>query len=244
MWECPDLFCLDGRWYLLVSPPGHPARTSMAAAISPWKAIGAPRTAPQDSFTLWTAGFDFLRPQTFADEPHSRRILLGWMGMPDAPMATKATVNCGWQHCMTLPRVLTRRADGRLLQQPARSFWRCGKNTVLSPGQAHLLPSARFALQAPVNGSFVLHIAQGAELHYTQPDRRCVLRFYRPGALRRTHPAGSPAGRCLPQPGCGGCLPRWRSSLNQGDAVFSTRYYPAQGRWPSGWTEPPHPYTN
>ena len=24
MWECPDLFCLNGQWYLAVSPPGHP----------------------------------------------------------------------------------------------------------------------------------------------------------------------------------------------------------------------------
>lgn len=24
MWECPDLFCLDGQWYLAVSPPGYP----------------------------------------------------------------------------------------------------------------------------------------------------------------------------------------------------------------------------
>ena len=22
MWECPDLFCLDGQWYLAVSPQG------------------------------------------------------------------------------------------------------------------------------------------------------------------------------------------------------------------------------
>ena len=119
------------------------------------------------------------------------------------------------------------------------------KNTVLSPGQAHLLPSARFALQAPVSGSFVLHIAQGAELHYTQPDRRCVLRFTDPvlsGGRTQREVLLDDACRSLDVWGDASSLEVFLNAGRSG--ASSTRITPAQGRWLSGWTEPPHPYTN
>lgn len=37
-------------------------------------------------------------------------------------MATRPTVACGWQHCMTVPRELTAGAGGVVLQQPAREI--------------------------------------------------------------------------------------------------------------------------
>lgn len=46
MWECPDLFCLDGQWYLAVSPRASTARTSTAAAGLPSTVTGA-GTAPE-----------------------------------------------------------------------------------------------------------------------------------------------------------------------------------------------------
>lgn len=45
MWECPDLFCLDGQWYLAVCPRASSARTSTAAAGLPSTVTGA-GTAP------------------------------------------------------------------------------------------------------------------------------------------------------------------------------------------------------
>ena len=38
--------------------------------------------------------------------------------MPDAAYGNAATVAYGWQHCMTVPRVLTNGPDGTLLQNP------------------------------------------------------------------------------------------------------------------------------
>lgn len=230
MWECPDLFCLDGQWYLLVSPQGIPCQNVYGCGYFALEGDWRTKDCTLGQFYPLDSGFDFYAPQTFADEPHSRRILLGWMGMPDAPYGNQATVNCGWQHCMTLPRVLTRRSDGRLLQQPAPELLALRqKNTVLSPGQAHLLSSTRFALQAPVSGSFVLHIAQGAELHYTQPDRRCVLRFTDPalsGGRTQREVLLDDACRSLDVWGDASSLEIF---LNQSEAVFSTRYYPGAG---------------
>lgn len=38
--------------------------------------------------------------------------------MPDADLRQCATVAYGWQHCFTVPRVLTAGPDGTLLQNP------------------------------------------------------------------------------------------------------------------------------
>ena len=42
MWECPDLFELDGQWFLAVSPRALPARTCTAAVTLPCRVTGAP----------------------------------------------------------------------------------------------------------------------------------------------------------------------------------------------------------
>ena len=60
-------------------------------------------------------GFDFYAPQSFEDES-GRRILIGWMGIPDADY-TNPTEEAGWQHALTIPRELSVR-DGKLIQEP------------------------------------------------------------------------------------------------------------------------------
>ena len=64
-------------------------------------------------------GFDYYAPQSFA-AADGRRIQFGWMGMPDADY-TNATVEYGWQHCLTLPGELTWR-DGKILRTPIREL--------------------------------------------------------------------------------------------------------------------------
>ena len=73
-------------------------------------------------FRLWDAGFDFYAPQTFGAED-GRRILIGWMGMPDDPTyGNDPTVAEGWQHCLTLPREITVGEDGVVRQAPVREL--------------------------------------------------------------------------------------------------------------------------
>ena len=50
-------------------------------------------------------GFDFYAPQTFEDSK-GRRIVIGWMGVPDAVEHKNPTINNFWQHQLTIPREL------------------------------------------------------------------------------------------------------------------------------------------
>ena len=50
-------------------------------------------------------GFDFYAPQTFEDSK-GRRIVIGWMGVPDAIEHKNPTIDNFWQHQLTIPREL------------------------------------------------------------------------------------------------------------------------------------------
>ena len=116
MWECPDLFCLDGQWYLAVSPQGIDCQNVYGCG---WFAIHGDwrGDCTLSEFHELDAGFDYYAPQSFVDG-NGRRIQIGWMGMPDADYGNAPTVAYGWQHCFTVPRVLTAGPDGTLLQNP------------------------------------------------------------------------------------------------------------------------------
>ena len=83
--------------------------------------------------------------------------------------------------------------------------------------------------QATAAGDFALRIAQGGELVYTEQDRLCVLRFSDPaiadGRTRRSTVLRAPC-RSLRVVGDRSSLEFF---LNDGAAVFSTRYYPVPG---------------
>ena len=90
MWECPDFFRLDGAQVLSFSPQGVEAQD--------WKYENIYQSgyclldgALEGDYTLsefqeYDHGFDFYAPQTYEDES-GRRILIGWMGMPDSGYA-------------------------------------------------------------------------------------------------------------------------------------------------------------
>lgn len=119
MWECPDIFCIDGQWVMMMSPQG----------MKPYDDIGQnvyscgyfPLYGDfRGEYTLGEyreadAGFDFYAPQTF-EAPDGRRIVIGWMGMPDADY-TNPTTEQMWQHCMSVPRELHWK-NNRLTAQP------------------------------------------------------------------------------------------------------------------------------
>lgn len=119
MWECPDYFVLDGVSVLTFSPQGVPAdgfrfqNIYQSGYCVLHGEIGGDYTLSE--FRELDAGFDFYAPQTYQDE-QGRRILIGWLGMPDSDYgyAEKAY---GWTQMQTIPRVLSVR-DGALYQQP------------------------------------------------------------------------------------------------------------------------------
>ena len=227
MWECPDLFCIDGQWFLAVSPQGIRCQNVYGcgyfAVYGDWR--GAYRLG---KFHEMDAGFDYYAPQSFADSlAGGRRVQIGWMGMPDADYGNPATVAHGWQHCMTVPRVLTAGADGTLLQTPVAVPHKSAAQS-LAAGQT-LQTNPCFELTAAPAGDFTLTVAHGVELVYTEQDRACTLRFTDPalagGRTQRRAQLSAPC-RSVQVLGDASSLEIF---LNGGAAVFSTRYYPAPG---------------
>lgn len=228
MWECPDLFCLDGQWYLAVSPQGIQCQNIYGcgyfAVYGDWRAH-----CTLGEFHEMDAGFDYYAPQSFVDE-NGRRIQIGWMGMPDADYGNAPTVAHGWQHCFTVPRLLTKGENGTLLQTPVPELdaRRSAAALTLRNGEEASL-SPCFDLTAAPAGDFVLTVAHGVELVYTEQDSTCVLQFTDPAqASGRTQRRTKLSAPCRSVRVVGD-----RSSLeiflNDGAAVFSTRYYPAAG---------------
>lgn len=140
MWECPDLFELDGHLLLLCCPQGvKPADVDyqnvhqcVVMELDYDFEKNEYRLQPVKDVRQMDRGCDFYAPQTFCDES-GRRILIGWMGIPDAAY-TNPTVENGWQHALTLPRQLHFR-DGRLIQEPLKELeaLRLSKDEFLFP---------------------------------------------------------------------------------------------------------------
>ena len=143
MWECPDLFCLDGQLCLVCCPQGVKPMGTEYQNVHQCTVFCLDYDFRENTIRLNSQfpgmvdrGFDFYAPQTFLDE-QGRHILIGWMGIPDAEY-TNPTVKAGWQHALTMPRLLHMR-EGRLLQQPLEEmkelrrdrrdydFWELGK---------------------------------------------------------------------------------------------------------------------
>lgn len=116
MWECPDAITLEGKTVLMCCPQGVPRNELRFQNICQCGYFVLPGREKEqingfcepDTFVPWDYGYDFYAPQTFTDAK-GRTLLIGWAGMPD--MDTEYTntpiIEEGWQHSLTVPRVLT-----------------------------------------------------------------------------------------------------------------------------------------
>lgn len=126
MWECPDLFELDGQWILLCCPQGIARETNRYLNSHPSTYLIGQfdyHTLTYHHETLLyelDAGFEFYAPQTCLDAD-GRRLLFGWMGVPDGEELLQPSIANGWIHQMTCPRELHIR-NGRLYQQPVKEL--------------------------------------------------------------------------------------------------------------------------
>ncbi len=109
MYECPDLFQLNGKDVLIFSPEGaNEADGSMLSGYYIGKFEYGTGHYEHGEFHQLDYGFDFYAPQTMADA-EGRRILFGWMPMDGMAL------NKSWAGCMAIPREL-RWIDGHRLQ--------------------------------------------------------------------------------------------------------------------------------
>lgn len=125
MWECPDLFELDGTHVLICCPQGLAREPHRYRNIYPSTWMSGDFHYDDAKFGHGAlheldAGFEFYAPQTTL-AADGRRILIGWMGVPDGEEMLQPTIEHGWIHQMTCPRELHFR-DGTLWQTPIREL--------------------------------------------------------------------------------------------------------------------------
>lgn len=111
MWECPDLFELDGQYYLVFSPehinkPPQPVSNAVIMAVNFDEETCT--LTRQSDYVYLDYGLDFYAPQTFIDE-YKNRVMFGWMRMREPGQGEN------WIGMYTYPRVLTQK-DGHVYQ--------------------------------------------------------------------------------------------------------------------------------
>lgn len=118
MWECPDLVTIGDEDFLIMSPQGMESVGDDFQNIyqSGYTLVEDFDENPKPTeFYELDKGFDFYAPQTYVDED-GRRILIGWMGLPDVEYEYPTEEN-DWIHALTIPRILTTE-NGKLVQTP------------------------------------------------------------------------------------------------------------------------------
>lgn len=143
--ECPDLFEVDGQWFLVCSPIGNMAGKD----CYPSQAIIQPVT-----FDLSTGevdfdgdnqfmdyGFDLYAPQSNLDE-NGLRVIISWARMetPMEPTHNKAAAGKLWNGCMAIPRVLEVR-EGVIFTTPhpnIRKFYESAVCTIVDDGKTEM----------------------------------------------------------------------------------------------------------
>ena len=222
MWECPDLFQLDGQWFLMVSPQGVEKtgpgfENKYACGYFPL--YGDFRSEyTLGEFVPLDYGFDFYAPQTFTDG--GRRLLIGWIGMPDAEYTNPTTAN-HWQHCLTVPRELTN-ADGKLrmcrvsemeaLREEPREYTFSGQQVIALPKSAEIVIDCEGELAVDVSGACL-----------KASDGRLTLAIQGGGYGRTVRTAPVSEVRTMRILVDASALEIF---VNDGEAVLTTRWYP------------------
>ncbi len=129
MWECPDLFNLNGHDILMCSPQGlEPEADKYQNIYQSGYFVGQLDYQTQKfihgDFIELDRGFEFYAPQTTLDSK-GRRLMSAWMGLPECD--DHPTVKYNWLHALTLVRQLIYK-DNKLLQQPIEELQTLRKN--------------------------------------------------------------------------------------------------------------------
>lgn len=239
MWECPDCFELGGKKVLSVSPQGLEREEYRFQNVyqSGYFLMKEDGTVDEADFREWDMGFDFYAPQTFVDG-NGRQILIGWMGMPDAQEEyVNPTLEENWQHCLTVPRELSFR-NGKIYQNPVAEMNELrravrelnGENcAVESDGAFELdvkLGNAAEAVKEAGENKVCVEIGSSLAFSYANGTAELVL-SEAAGAGRKVRKAKVES---LEKIRILADISAVEIYLNDGETVFSTRYYPTEVR--------------
>lgn len=229
MWECPDLFQVDGQYILSLSPQGvapQPHCFQNVYSCGYFPLYGDFRGEyTLGEFQEADQGFDYYAPQSFL-APDGRRIVLGWMGMPDAEYSNPTAKENGWQHAMSVPRELHWNGE-HVTVQPVRELeaLRKSRRSLSFHGKTQTEVPACADIQIQNQGS-TLRLALGEDGEIAYANGLLTLTLSNDaGCGRKKRGAKVSALRNLR-------LLTDTSSLelfiNDGAHVMTTRYYPGQ----------------
>ncbi|MCH1981400.1 glycoside hydrolase family 32 protein [Ruminococcus sp. OA3] len=232
MWECPDLFEMNSRWFLLCCPQGLPSEAERYQNLYQSGYFQCEGFTLEDTdykchpgaFWELDHGFDFYAPQTFTDSG-GRRILIGWAGIPEEERYGNApTINEGWQHALTVPRELT--FDGNMLRQyPVQELDSLhGEGLSL---EENVIRAAAFDMQLTLAGNRQ-SVRLDDDLVLDCTDGLVTLTFLNDtGAGRTCRTARLPKGqRGIKELRILKDTSMLEFYINHGELVFTTRYYP------------------
>lgn len=184
MWECPDLFDLDDQQFLITCPQGVAQEGYRFANVHqcgyfPVSIDFKHKTCEFQEFHELDYGFDFYAPQSFEDEK-GRRILIGWMGLPDIDY-TNPTTEYGWQHALTIPRELKAK-DGVIYQSPIEELKELRLSQLSFEAKSLNEQNIRmdcYELEIHVekNTDFVLQLRKGADISFDVEQELFTLSF-------------------------------------------------------------------
>ncbi|WP_088104497.1 glycoside hydrolase family 32 protein [Halalkalibacter urbisdiaboli] len=125
MWECPDVITLNGKDVLILSPQGlEPEGILYNNLYQAGYFVGTldyqKPLFEHEQFVELDRGFEFYAPQTTLDSK-GRRLMFGWLGLPEEREEHHPTIQAHWIHAMTLPRELTLVGD-KLYQRPVEEL--------------------------------------------------------------------------------------------------------------------------
>ena len=125
IWECPDLFELDGKDVLILSPMNMPAEDYKYNNLNSSIAVIGEMNWGELSFEIEEYheidyGLDFYAPQTCLDEK-GRRVLIAWQQMWGRTIVLDEEKH-GWTGMMTVPRILSIQ-DNKLVQEIPSEFY-------------------------------------------------------------------------------------------------------------------------
>ena len=124
MWECPNLLRFGDTDVLIVCPQGVPHQEfkyqnhCLAGYFVGHFSVDSLEMIPS-VFQELDRGFDFYSPQVFLDG--DRKILIGWIGMPDLTDTVASADEGGWLYSLTMPRELTLK-QGHIYSAPVKEM--------------------------------------------------------------------------------------------------------------------------
>lgn len=225
MWECPDLFPLGDQHVLISCPQGIAPEGDNYLNIYQCGWLAGNFDGKQfdhGAFHELDRGFEFYAPQTTCDS-RGRRLLFGWLGLPEENEMSQPTMEYGWLHQMTCPRELYWQGEW-LCQKPVDELHSLKGEATGYQGAVHGAPALALGsawLELTPTGQGMLALGDSLRLHW-QPGQVAL--------ERRNWESGEWQWRKAPWQGGRIILLLDHSSIecfaDEGRAVLSARYFP------------------